>query len=39
MIVGDRHIVRNWRTGETHRLTREELDRFFDTRNPFDWIV
>lgn len=39
MIVNDRHIVRNWRTGETHSLTRNQLETFFDNRDPRDWIV
>jgi hypothetical protein len=34
-----RYIVTNIEDGSRYELTQEELDRYFDNRNPFDWHV
>lgn len=39
VIVGNHHIITNWRTGRCFVLTRAELERFFDNRDPRDWII
>lgn len=39
MIVNGMHILTNRRTNATVVLTRDELRRFFDNRDPRDWIV
>lgn len=39
MFVAGYFIVTHRKTGETHRLTRAEFDRFFDNRDPTDWII
>lgn len=33
------YTVINRTTGETRRLTRAQLDRWFDNRSPFQWEV
>ena len=39
IIVNGMHILTNRRTNLAVALTRAELDRFFDNRDPRDWIV
>lgn len=37
--MAQHYTVIHRRTGEARRLTRAQLDRFFDNRDPRDWEV
>lgn len=37
--MANEYILSNKKTKEIKKLTQKEMDRFFDNRNPDDWIV
>lgn len=38
-MIHNSNKVTNIETGKTYWLTEEQLERFFDNRNPFDWQI